>query len=158
VLAAGLLGGVLLAGCGGGDDGGERLSRAALTREAEAVCDAGTKESDRLRADARPGARGEDAGKEIDATRAALEAQIDGFADLRGPASTDDDIAALLRHLRAASAGLERLRELAVDGDLTVVETIAANPDLVQRINRSSAQAADDLVALDWLTCIGVAS
>jgi len=25
-------------------------------------------------------------------------------------------------------------------------------------VNRSSAQAADDLVALDWLTCIGATS
>jgi len=157
VLAVAVVGATLLPGCGGGGDDARR-SKAALAREAEAVCAEGTKESDRLRAEAQPGARGEAAGKEIDATRAALEAQIEGFADLRGPESTDDDIAALLRHLRAAAAGLAELRAAAVDGDLTVDEAIAANPELVQRINRSGAQAADDLVALDWLTCIGVAS
>ena len=156
-LVAVLLASVVLAGCGGGG-GGERLSKAAVTKRAEAVCAEGKKESDRLREQAQIGARGEAAGEEIDATRAALEAQIDGFADLRGPASTDDDIAALLKHLRAASAGLEDLKAAAVDGNLTVDDAISANPELIQQINRSGAQAADDLVALGWLTCIGVAS
>lgn len=149
-----LLAGGLVAGCGGGD--GDRLSSAALTRRAEAVCAAGKRVSDRLRAEARPGARGKAAAAEIDATRAALETQIDGFEGLRGPPGTDDDIAALVRHLRAAAAGLEELGHAAVDGDLTVDEAISANPDLVQQINRSGAQASDDLVALDWLSCIGV--
>ena len=62
-----------------------------------------------------------------------------------------------MRHLRAAAGGLEALRDAAVDDDLTVDEAVRANPEVVERVNRSSAQAADDLVALDWLTCIGIA-
>lgn len=152
-----LLGTVLVSGCGGGDDG-ERLSADALTRRARAICVAGKREADRLRREAAIGARGEDAAEEIDATLEALDTQIEGFADLRGPAATDDRIAALVRHLRAASEGLEELRDTVVDDDLTIDEAVARRQGLVQRINRSSAQAADELVALDWLDCIGIAT
>lgn len=148
--------GGLLTGCGGGGST-ERLSGAAVDREAARICAAGQKEADRLRGEAVPGAHGEAAAKEIDATIEALDTQIEGFADLRGPAATDDDVAALVRHLRAAAAGLTRLREAAVADDLTVDEAVQANPKVVRQVNRSSAQAADDLVALDWLTCIAAA-
>ena len=66
------------------------------------------------------------------------------------------DLAALLGHLRAAADGLETLRDAAADDDLTVDEAIRANPDVVEQVNRSSAQSKDDLVALGWLTCVGV--
>ncbi|MFM8302960.1 MAG: hypothetical protein ACKOA9_01480 [Actinomycetota bacterium] len=144
----------LLAGCGGG--GSARLSADALDRRARAVCAAGQEEADRLRSEAAPGARGEAAAREIDATREVLESQIRGFAGLRGPASTDEDLDRLVGHLRAAAAGLATLRDVAAARDLTVDETIRARGDVVEQVNRSSAQAADDLVALGWLTCIGL--
>lgn len=153
-VAATVVGGGLLAGCGGGEP--DRVSARALARQAEAVCADGQKEADRLREQSAPGARGEAAAKEIDATRAVLDTQIDGFEDLRGPESTDADLEALLDHLRAAADGLETLRDAAADDDLTVDEAIRANPDVVTQINRSSAQSKDDLVALGWLTCVGV--
>ena len=131
-------------------------TRPRSTRAAEKICADGKKESDRLRAEAKPGARGEAAAQEIDATLESLETQIEGFEDLRGPTATDDAIAALVRHLRAAAAGLEQLSEVAVDDDLTIDETVRANPEIVEQVNRSGAQAADDLVGLDWLTCVGV--
>jgi len=152
--AATVVAGGLLAGCGGG--GPDRVSARALTRQAEAVCADGQKEADRLRNQAEPGAHGEAAAKEIDATRAVLETQIRGFEDLRGPKSTDADLDALLGHLRAAADGLQTLRDAAAADDLTVDEAIRANPDVVTRVNLSSAQAKDDLVALGWLTCVGV--
>ena len=49
-----------------------------------------------------------------------------------------------------------RLRDAAADDDLTVDEAIQANADVVQQVNRSSAQGKDDLVALGWLTCVGI--
>lgn len=156
VLAGVLLAGVLLAACGGG--GTDRLSRAALADRAEAVCRAGQEEADRLRAEAEPGARGQQAAKEIDATLEALDTQIEGFEGLRGPERTDDDVRALVRHLRAAAAGVERLREVVIEDDLTVDEAIRANTDVVDEVNRASARAADDLLALGWLACAGVGS
>lgn len=155
VLACMLAGG-LLTGCGGGSEP-DRVSARALTREAEQICAAGKEESDRLRSRAVPGAHGEAAGTEIDATLEALDTQIEGFAALRGPAATDVHLEALVRHLRAAATGLEQLRDAAVAGDLTVDEAVQADPALVRRVNRSSAQASDDLVALGWPSCIGVA-
>ncbi len=151
--ATGVAGGLLI-GCGGGQP--DRVSARALARQAEAVCADGQKEADRLRNQADPGARGEAAAKEIDATRAVLDTQIQGFEDLRGPKSTDADIDALLGHLRAAADGLETLRAAAADDDLTVEEAIRANPDVVAQVNLASAQSKDDLVALGWLTCVGV--
>jgi hypothetical protein len=156
LLVGTLLGTAVLSACGGGDDA-ERLSADALTRRAESICAAGKREADRLRRRAEIGARGEAAAEEIDATLEALGTQIDGFEGLRGPATTDDRRTALVRHLRAAADGLAELRQTVIDDDLTVDEAIAARPGLVRRVNRSSAQAADDLVALDWLSCIGVA-
>lgn len=150
-----VLAATLLVGCGGSAP--ERLSAEALDRRAQAVCAAGQKDADRLRRQAAPGARGDDAAREIDATRSVLESQIRAFEELRGPRSTDDDLERLVRHLRAAAAGLQRLRRAAADG-LSIDETIQANGPIVERVNRSSAQAADDLVALGWLTCVGVAT
>jgi len=155
VVLAAVVGASVLSACGGGS--ADRLSRRALTREAERICAAGQAEADRLRAEAQADARGADAATEIDATLEALDTQIQGFEDLRGPAGTDDALATLVRHLRAAAAGLGELRDVAVADDLTVDEAIRSNPDIVEAVNRSSAQAADDLVALGWLTCVGVA-
>jgi hypothetical protein len=153
-VATTVIAGGLLAGCGGGEP--DRVSARALARQGEAVCADGQKEADRLRNQADPGAHGEAAAKEIDATRAVLETQIQGFEDLRGPESTDADLDALVRHYRAAADGLETLRDAAADDDLTVDEAIQANADVVQQVNRSSAQGKDDLVALGWLTCVGI--
>ncbi|MFA5883048.1 MAG: hypothetical protein WDA60_04280 [Acidimicrobiia bacterium] len=153
LIATALVGG-LLTGCGGGSDS-ERLSRRELVTRAEAVCAAGKKESDRLRAEVVPGRRGEAAAAEIDATLEALNLQIDAFADLRGPASTDAQLERLVAHLRDAAHGLETLRDAAADDDLTVDEAVKASPDVVQQVNRASAQAADLLAGLGFLTCIG---
>jgi len=149
--------GAVLAGCGGGSEP-ERLSSAALLRRADGICAEGKRESDRLRGQAVIGARGEAAATEIDATLEALEVQIDGFEDLRGPRSTDADLSALVSQLREAADGLEQLREAAVDDDLTVDEAIDANPDVVEQVNRASLRAAESLVALQFVTCVGLTS
>ena len=152
-----LVGGAVLTGCGGGSEPA-RLSSAALLRRADAICAEGKKESDRLRAEAVVGARGEAAATEIDATLEALEVQIDGFEDLRGPAATDADLTVLVEQLREAASGLEQLREAAIDDDLTVDEAIDANPEVVEQVNRASLEAAEALVALEFVTCVGLTS
>jgi hypothetical protein len=152
VLTATVLLGGALAGCGGGAP--ERLSRAALVQEADQICAAGLREADRLRGETVPGARGEAAAAEFDANLAVLEQQVDGLADLRGPASTDADLERAVDRLEAAAAGLETLRDAAADDDLTVDEAVEQNPDVVQRVNRASAQANDALAALGFLGCI----
>lgn len=147
--------GGVLAACGGGGEP-ERVSRAAMVREADRVCAAGLREADRLRAGAEAGARGEAAADEIDASLEVLNRQIDAFADLRGPASTDAPREDAVRNLRVASDGLEALRKAAIDDDLTVDGVIRANPKVVQRVNRASAEASDALAKLGFLTCIGL--
>lgn len=151
-----LLAAVVLAACG--DDAPPRRSLPALTAEAEAICADGAARAERLRADARPGARGPDAAREIGATRATLRTQIEGFGRLRGPEATDAQIADLVGYLEAADAGLAVLQRVAASGDRTVDEAIGARPAVVGRVNRASAQAADALVALGWLGCVGLAA
>lgn len=155
LLVAVVLTGVL-EGCGGGDEP-ERLSRAALVDRVESVCAEGKREADRLRAQAEPGRRGEGAAAEVDATLEALNTQIDAFADLRGPASTDAPLARLVDQLRIAADGVEELREAVLDDDLTVDEALQQNPAVVERVNLASAEAADLLVDLGFLSCVGVA-
>jgi hypothetical protein len=145
-----------LTACGG--DPGPRRSLASLTAAAEAVCADGAARAERLRTGAQPGARGKAAAREIAATRSALRTQLDGFGRLRGPEATDDQISALVRHLETADAGLAALQRAAASGDLTVDEAIRARPAVVGRVNRASAQAADVLVALGWLGCVGLAA
>jgi len=155
---AGLLGvvaaAVALGACGG--DAPPRRSFAALTTEAEAICADGAARAERLRADAQPGARGGAAAREIAATRAALRTQVDGFRRLRGPEATDAQVADLVRHLESADEGLAVIERAAARDDLTVDEAVRSRPAVVGRVNRASAQAADELVALGWLGCVGL--
>ncbi len=153
-----LLGGLgwVLSACGGGGEP-DRVSRTAMVREADRVCTAGLRAADRLRAGAEPGARGEAAAGEIDASLEVLNRQIDAFADLRGPVATDAAREDAVRNLRAAADGLEALRKAAVEDDLTVDGAVRANPAVVGRVNRASAKASDALAELGFLTCIGFA-
>jgi len=155
-LIATVVSGGLLAGCGTSEP--DRVSKAAMVRKADKVCTAGLRDADRLRAQAKPGASGKAAGAEIDASIEVLQRQIDAFADLRGPASTDAAREQAVSQLGLARDGLERLRAAAVDHGLTVDAAIQANPGVVQQVNRASAKASDALGELGFLTCIGVAS
>jgi hypothetical protein len=143
---------VALAACGG--DERPRRSLPALTAAAEAICADGAARAERLRADAQPGARGATAAREIAVTRAALRTQIGGFRRLRGPEATDAPIADLVRYLESADAGLAVIERAAARDDLTVDEAVRSRPAVVGRVNRASAQAADQLVALGWLGCV----
>lgn len=142
------------AGCGGGAP--ERLSRADMVRQAERVCARGLEQAERLRAAAQPGARGAAAAAEVDAVLEALAVQIEGFADLRGPESTDATRTRAVDQLEVASDLLEDLRDEIVARDLTVNEAIQRKQELVGRINRASARANDALVDLGFLSCVGV--
>ena len=128
-----------------------------MVRRADATCTELLRDADRLRSEATPGARGEAAAAEIDATREVLEGQVDAFDELRGPPSTDAVRVRAVRNLRAAASGLKELRDAAVEDDLTVDGAIRANPEVVQRVNLASGKASDALTALGFLTCVGVA-
>ena len=155
LVGLGIFGGVV-AGCGGSEPA--RVSQATMIHRADTVCADGLAEADRLRAKAKPGASGKAAAAEIDASIAVLQRQIDAFAGLRGPASTDVARERAIHELEIARDGLEALRNAAVDRGLTVNEAILANSAVVKRVNQASAKANDALGTLRFYTCIGVAA
>ena len=149
-------------GCRNGDSKGPskppRSTRAEMVAQANAVCAAGLEEAEALRMTSDPTAHGTAAAAEVDATLAALDRQVTGLAELRGPVSTDAARESVVRRLRAAATGLEQLQRIIVKNDSTINEAVQSSNSLVRRINRSTAQANDALRKLGFLGCIGVAA
>ena len=127
-----------------------------MVRHADRVCAQGLKDSDALRGAAQPGARGKTAAAEVDGALEVLNRQIDAFASLRGPPSTDAARETAVRQLRRAAAGLDGLRAVIERQNLTVDEAVRASPELVDRVNTASARANNALVELGFLGCVGV--
>ena len=133
-----------------------RSTRDEMVTQANAVCAQGLQEADALRTTSDPTARGATAAAEVDATLAALNRQIAGLGQLRGPASTDATLRTVVRQLRGAAAGLRQLQRVIVRKDSTINDAVRVSGTLVRRINRSTAKANDALRKLGFLGCIGV--
>jgi hypothetical protein len=118
-------------GCGGGDDGGERLSKAEFVSRADAVC---------TRYEARLGALGQPTN--VTELRAfadkALPIAKDGREELgaiRPPAELEDTYDAWLEQGDEAIEIVERLRDAAADNDQAEIQQIA------QDAQRADAEA-----------------
>lgn len=135
-----------------------RTTREELVAQANAVCVQGLAEADALRTTSDPTAHGAAAAKEVDATLAALNRQVTGLAQLRGPASTDTALKTVVRELRTVAAGLRQLQRVIVRNDSTINGAVQLSTGLVRRINRSTGKANDALRRLGFLGCIGVAA
>ena len=127
-----------------------------MVAQANAVCAQGLQEAEALRTTSDPTARGATAAAEVDATLAALNRQVTGLGELRGPASTDATLRTVVRQLRAAALGLRQLQRVIVRNNSTINDAVRVSGSLVRRINRSTAKANDALRKLGFLGCIGV--
>jgi hypothetical protein len=126
------------AGCGSGDDGGERLSKTAFIRQADAAC---TKYEARLDALGQP--------TNVTELRAfadkALPIAKDGreeLGKLKPPAELEDTYDAWLEQGDEAIDIVERLREAAADGDQAEIQEIAQD---AQRADAEANRLAEQI-------------
>jgi hypothetical protein len=136
-LVVGLLAATAVAGCGG-DDGGDRLSRAEFISRADAICS---------RYEARLDALGQPTNvDELESfADKALPIAKDGreeLGELNPPEDLEDTYDAWLDRGNEAIQIVERLRDAAEDGDQAEIQRIAQE---AQRIDTESNRLAEQL-------------
>jgi hypothetical protein len=148
-VAAAVMAGALVAGCGGG----EPLSRAEFTDRVNAACEVLRRDSDDVRAGQEPGATGETVRRYLEANAANLRDLIDRVDDLDAPSVVSQDFERLVELLDQYAEGLEDLATR-VRADQGLRNVFEAHPSKVAELNAIAAEATDLVAGLGFSECI----